>query len=292
MNILGSANKTADGSVTVPVGTLYAIAMVNGSVNPPVLNGNFMDPQASVPAQGVLKAVSIHTRALPMIGDLNFAMNGADEITFIFVDSAVCVRAVTVSGFNSSTGTVTGNLPTSAANDVVFGIVIGANGQVTLKGDTVALTLVKDAAKHRAGYITPGDSSLTCEGYDPGTVSRYEYQPPAIRHPGALITSGYWQAIRINRYMTWACIVPGSLWYVYSDGVYAYSQSTQPNWKSGSYFADFTSVYVPAVYASDTWEYPPKQWIETGTSGQAAAAFISVADVMIGANYISRPLIC
>jgi hypothetical protein len=57
----------------------------------------------------------------------------------------------------------------------------------------------------------------------------------------------------------------------------------------------YYQTWVPDRYetvSSGYWQPQEPVWIQTGVSGQISCCFISIADVMIGANYISRPLIC
>ena len=86
MSVLGSNNVTANGTVTIPTGCVYVVALCTGTVDPPYLNGNRMQTVASVPATGLLTAVSIHVSTFPIVATLPYVMNGADTITFVYLD--------------------------------------------------------------------------------------------------------------------------------------------------------------------------------------------------------------
>ena len=159
MSLLGTDNVTADGTVTIPEGCVYVVAVSIGTENPPYLNGNLMQTKGVVSAQGQLDAISVHTSTFPIVAELPFVMNFASRVVFFYLDDAVCARPVPVSGY-SATGEVTGKLDTST-NDLVIAIVLGSNGQVLLKGDTVDFTLIYDTTTCRVGWIAPGDSALS-----------------------------------------------------------------------------------------------------------------------------------
>lgn len=304
--ILGSESVTANGSVIIPEGCVYVVAFCVGSVDPPYLNGNQMQTKASVAAQGILRSISIHVSAFPTVATLPFVMNGADNITFVYLDDAVCTRGDVVQGYSESTGNVTGNLPTST-NDIAFGMVLGSNGQVEIKGDTVALTLLDDQLTLRVGYIVPGDTVLTCLASDASTLSGYWYTPPPIWHDTTttiLVEAGHYEFNPVYHNYWWVN-VGGNYWdeYQYNapgdpeyiEGTHliqdnVYSSQTPSN---GSFYT-YPGVWVPDRYEtvpSGYWEYPPQVWIVTGVAGQVSAAFISVADVMIGGTYVGRPLV-
>jgi hypothetical protein len=296
MAILGHDHVTANGSVTIPTGCVYVVATCEGTIDPPYLNGNLMDTKGTVAAQGVLKAIGIHVRTFPTVQTIPFAMNGADRITFIYLDAAVCTRGTVVSGFNNSTGQVTGALPTSSTTDLVIAIAIGANGQVTLKGDTVDFTLLLDETLCRIGSIVPGDTSLTCLSTDGGAATGYWYTPPAVFVPGALISEGYYSTVTtihtVHYVLTNFTTPPNTYYYdIYIDGTFSATLTTSVS-RSDYTYNTYAQVWHPAVYSSGYWTYPPQQWIVTGTSGSISCIYISIADVMIGGIYVSRPLIC
>ena len=302
MSVLGSDNVTANGTVTIPDGCVYVVALCAGSVDPPYLNGNMMQTVASVPATGLLTAVSIHVSTFPIVATLPYVMNGADTITWVYLDDAVCTRADVVQGYSQS-GQITGSLATST-NDLVLGIVQGSNGQVEIKGDTVALTLLENTSKRVIGWIVPTDTSLTCLGTDNSTVSGYWYYPPAVwvdTTTSVLVEAGHYEFNPVQNVRSYVYDHHDTVyeWYrIYLNGVDTGSTISQligsgapPNY----YFTTYPGVWVPDRYetvASGYWEYPAKQWVETGVAGEVSAAWVSIADVMIGGIYVSRPLFC
>jgi hypothetical protein len=273
-----------------------------------------MQTYSSVAASGILKAIGIHILPNSINQELPFVMNGADSISFIYLDDSVCTRSPAVEGY-SAAGSVSGNLVTST-NDLVIGIVLGSNGQVLIKGDTVALTLVYDTLTCRIGYITPGDSVLACLATDESTVSGYWYTPPPVWintttsvlvEPGHYVSTAYLQEqwFRYNHKDP----PPSNLyWYDYilvrrspsgtTTNTYANNASFETYQGTTTMYYSWTLYYqtwVPDRYetvSSGYWQPQEPVWIQTGVSGQISCCFISIADVMIGANYISRPLIC
>jgi hypothetical protein len=253
-----------------------------GTVDPPYFNGALMQTYGSVAAQGNLKAIGVHI--LPnsyQAVTLPFVMNGSDSITFIYLDDSVCTRLPPIQGY-SAAGSIGGSLATST-NDICFGIVLGSNGQVEIKGDTVALTLVYDTLTCRIGYIVPGDSVLTCLATDVGTLSGYWYTPPAVyvnTTTSVLVEAGHYVFNPVYNYY------PGT-WHIDYNG--------NKIWDTLPYvYYTYPGVWVPDRYetvSSGYWQTQDPVWVVTGTSGQVSACFISIADTMIGVNYISRPRI-
>lgn len=300
MSVLGSDNVTANGTVTIPDGCVYVVALCAGSVDPPYLNGNMMQTVASVPATGLLTAVSIHVSTFPIVATLPYVMNGADTITWVYLDNAVCTRADVVQGYSQS-GQITGSLATST-NDLVLGIVQGSNGQVQIKGDGVALTLLDNTLKRCVGWIAPGDASLTCLATDASTVSGYWYQPPAVWHDtttSVLVEAGHYEFNPVANYVTYVFDHRAATYDEYRryvNGVYVSWNRFEIGYvPSPSVYYTYPGVWVPDRYetvASGYWTYPDKVWVETGVAGEVSAAWISIADVMIGGIYVSRPLIC
>jgi len=309
MAVLGYDNKTANGTVTIPDGCNYVVAACVGTTAPPYLNGVLMQPYSTVPATGILKAIGIHILPNSINQELPFVMNGADSISFIYLDDSVCTRLPAVEGY-SAAGSVSGNLVTST-NDLVIGIVLGSNGQVLIKGDTVALTLVYDTLTCRIGYITPGDSVLACLATDESTTSGYWYTPPPVwinTTTSVLVEPGHWVTTSVyhREYYAFNSQHPYG-YFIY--GVYEYvnppgSTTFIEDFNSATYFGSQATIgtwytyyqtWVPDRYetvSSGYWQPQEPQWIQTGVSGQISCCFISIADVMIGTNYISRPLIC
>lgn len=97
--------------------------------------------------------------------------------------------------------------------------------------------------------------------------------------------------------------------YIYVDyygGYYVYDKTINNVYKGtvnfltfkGNIFYDnfytYTQVWVPdrcETVTTSWYTYPDPVWITTGVPGQVSTCFVSIADVMIGAVYVSRPLI-
>ena len=315
MSVLGSSNVTANGNVTIPAGCVYVVAVCVGTTNAPYLNGHLMDKKATVAATGQLKAIGVHVLTFPITEILPFVMNGATNITFFYLDDAVCIRPVAVKGY-SAAGQVTGDLATST-DDLAIGIVLGSNGQVQIKGDTAAFTAVYNTTKCRIGWKAPGDSVLSCDATDQSTVSGYWYSPPAYytdTSSRVLVSAGYWKQVSVyhRRWYQYTRYATNKYWYdkmIYNDPGHAgYPPGTwveladaesytvyQGATFGTTVFYTYISVWVPPVYETQTsgyWTYPPQVWIETGIPGEVSCIFVSIANVMIGSVYVTRPLGC
>jgi hypothetical protein len=221
----------------------------------------------------------------------------------------VCTRPVPVSGY-SATGQVLGTLDTST-NDIVICVVLGSNGQVLLKGDTVDATLIYDSETCRIGYLEPGDSSMSCDASDEDVLSGYWYQPPAYytqTTTTVLVSEGYWKTTTIVNtivgYYTGSVFVPnpppGYTVYNYTEyknGVF-YANVQSLTYKGTSYSSSwntYVQTWIPPVYETQTsgyWTYPDPVWVETGNPGEISCIYISVADTQIGSVYVTRPLCC
>jgi hypothetical protein len=281
---LGFEAKTTNGTITVLEDCNYIVALVTGSIQPPVINALEMTTKATVSAQGVNKAISLHVLPIDVWYEYSFIMYG-DSVTFIYIQNGVCTRPDIISGY-SATGTVSGTLP-SSTDDLLVGLVIGNNGQVTITADTVALTFPVDTVTSRVGYKTPGDTSQAISATDPGTLTGYWYQPPAVwvdTTTSVLISPGHYSSGGLDYYD------------IFIDGVKTgrtgipsgYNPPPTEIWYT------YAPVWFPPVYeeqASGYWSYPAQQWIETGVAGYVSAIVASIADVMIGADYISRPIV-
>jgi hypothetical protein len=230
-------------------------------------------------------------------------MNGADTITWVYLDDAVCTRADVVSGYDGTTGAKSEALFTST-NDLVLGMILGSNGQVTIKGDGVDFTALYDTTTCRIGHITPGDNSLTCEVADSATPSGYWYQPPAVwvdTSTSVLVVPGHYEFNPVKNVVTYVYLYSKDLmdyYQEYLNGVstgYVLTVLTgAPAPKTRIYYT-YPGVWVPDEYEtieSGYWKYPPQVWIQTSAPGEISCAFISVADTMIGGIYVSRPLVC
>lgn len=271
MNILDSEVLTADGVATIPYDCYFIVAVCKGSTAAPYLNGNQMQTYASVSAQGVLEAISVHVSHYPTIqyGELPFNLNGANHVTLIYFDDAVCARQNTVSDYDDD-GSAGGTLVVNPATEIVVGVALGQTATITLKGDGSDLTLLHDTTTYKVGYITPADNSLTCLATSPEVATGYWFTPAPIYHPSTLIAEAYWEWVPV--------------WHPSYLGA---SPPYEPDtWLPG--YWTYTGVYHPAVYSTSYWEYPANVWIEPDTS-EIACIYVSISDTMVGGTYVTRP---
>lgn len=290
MNVLGSDVLTADGSVTIPDGTIYVVAVGIGSESPLYLNGVLMETKGSVPATGVIRAVGMHVSRFPPGIVLPFNLNGNTSAIFIYLDDAICTRGKVIEG-HSTSGTESGDLPTSSTDDIVIGVVIGEAGQVTLKGDGANFTLLLDTSLIRIGYIVPGDDSLACEGKSATVAVGYWQPQDPIKHPATLIEDGHYDKVTTRHDVTFVRVALG-YYDQYIDGGFSkriFCNIWDPT-PADYYYNIITQVWQNPVYSSEWWEYPPPVWIPN-SPGQVSAIFISIADVMIGGIFVTRPRI-
>lgn len=297
---LSIETKTASGTITVPENCDYMAALVTGSLLPPIVNARTMETVATVAATGANPAISLHVMPIDVIYEYEFVMYGT-SCTFVYIQNGICVRPGTVYGYSSS-GTVAGTLATST-NDLIVGVVVGNNGQVTITNDTVALTYAVDSLTSRIGYATPGDAVGTIAASDPGTVTGYWYTPDAVwvnTSTSVLISEGYYEFV--------PTLHTRAYWYARTEYGYDFYLIVVDGVSTGSYKAVVTGSTVPAtvtwytyeavwhdpvyeVQPSGYWSYPDPVWVETGEDGQVSAIITSIADTMIGGMYISRPLV-
>lgn len=298
VNLLGSEVKTASGRITVLSGCDYVVAVVIGSVNPPMINGAVMETLAAVAASGLVGAISAHVRRFPLTEEQQILFEGSKAVLF-YLENGVCTRPEPTTGF-SDAGSVAGSMVTST-DDLLIGVTVGNNGQVTLEADGTAMTLVVDELTCRVGSITPTDAAQNVEGKDPGTLSGYWYTPQPIWHKTTetvLVEEGRYVFTLVWHHYTW--------WWMYDTDIRSYYRQVldgTPTSKEvfvpkGTYPGDLSysetiATWVPPVYEtieSGYWEYPQPVWIATGVAGNVSAIVLSVADVMIGSVYTSRPL--
>jgi len=297
---LSIETKTASGTITIPANCDYMVALVTGSLLPPIVNARTMETVATVAATGMNPAISLHVMPIDVIYEYGFVMYGT-SCTFVYIQNGICVRPGTVYGYSSG-GTVSGDLATST-NDLIVGFIVGNNGQVTITNDTVALTYAVDSLTSRIGYATPGDAVGTIAAADPGTVTGYWYTPDAVwvdTSTSVLISEGY------NEFVP--TLHTRAYWYAYTSGGYDYYLIVVDGVSTGSYTArvvgenapvasfwyTYDAVWHDPVYEtqpSGYWSYPDPVWVETGEYGNVSAIIASIADTMIGGTYISRPLV-
>lgn len=297
---LGFETKITNGTITVPENCDYIVALVTGSVLPPWINGLEMGTIATVPAQGVNKAISMHVLALNIWYEYSFIMYG-DSVTFLYLQHGICTRPDPVAGY-SAAGSVSGTIVTST-DDLLVGMVIGNNGQVTITADTAALTFDVNTLTARIGTKTPADTSQVIAATDPGTLSGYWYQPPAVwvdTSTTVLVSPGHWEQVEVQHIQTYAYTSTGT-WYgmsvdfynIYINGVLSGSTHVPHGdpAPAATWWYTYVPQWFPPVYEeqpSGYWSYPNPQWIETGVAGYVSAIIASIADVMIGGTFIPQ----
>jgi hypothetical protein len=286
ITVISSENVTVSGNITIPDTCTLVLALVYGSETPPIINGLNMIKVASTPAVGALPAVSIHQYQSPlMLMTLPFLMTGT-YVRFVYLANAVTFRPGVLFGY-SSVGSYTFDL-TTTTNDMAFGIVSGFTS-VDMKGDTVALTYMDNNATNKTGYITPGDTALTCLATDGSSSGYWQSQSP-VYHPSVLIRAA-WVENLTAIYHTYAYryySAPYYYWTEYRNGVYY--RDFYDSFLSHTSWTEYPQIYHPATYSSEYWSYPPPIWISTGTAGQCNACFVSISLTASG-GFISRPII-
>lgn len=294
ITIISSETKTVDGNITIPDTCTLVLALVKGSETPPLINGVSMTKIASTPAVGALPAVAIHQYQAPLILiSLPFLMTGCTYVHFVYLATALTFRPGILAGY-SATGSYTFDLPTTT-NDMAFGICAGFTS-VDMKGDTVALTYLVNNTTDKVGYITPGDTALTCLATDGSSAGYWQTQSP-VYHPSVLIKAAWVENLTAISH------------------TYSYDHGTSPNiyvreYRNGSYYqmlgpmeagqwswyqghspwVEYPQIYHPATYSTEYWEYPPPIWISTGVPGQVNACFCSIS-LSASGGFISRPII-
>lgn len=264
------------GTILVPAACDYIVALVNGSVQPVVINGIRMTVKAQMPEREEVKAVSVQILKSPIKAVSQPYAHQATSVLFVYVYNAVCTRPDVVQNY-TGTGTVSGDLATST-DDLVLGIAASNVEQVEIKGDTVAFTNVLNEPICRAGYIVPGDASLNVVGTAPDTSSEYWYQPPAVWVEGELISEGYYTEVPTYHAGYW-----------YLDPLFGQPGHTSEYVWQPAYYT-YELDWHPPVYGSGYWRYPPKVLVVTGVHGKINIAVVSIADEMIGSTHVSRPV--
>lgn len=291
LSVLSYVNKTASGTITIPVGCNMVVAMVSGSETAPVINGVSMQTKSSIASNGVAPAVSVHTYIVNEIYEaieLPFTLYGT-AATFAFVDNGAFVGQNVV--FCQGTASCTEELPTSV-NDIVFGVVAGSIGPVSATLDGNAPTYMDSSNAAKTCYATPTDSSQTVVAKDDGVSTGY-YITTTTWVPETLVSAGYWSYDPVPNYVTWGYysnLGEGIYqWRKYINGLgtdqFAVS-TTQP---AGSVFYTYPGVWHPPVYTGGYYQYS-KTWVSAGALGQVSAAFISVSETGSGV-FVGRPVI-
>lgn len=276
VTLLDYSTKTLQaGTVSIPFYTDAVAALVMGTIEPVILNGIDMTVKAAVAETEGVPAISIQFLRYPPTAELPYSYQGS-EVTFVFLKDAISVRPDIIAKF-SNVGSVTKNL-LSSADDIVLGMVIGDNGQAEIEGDGVAFTNLVDNLLYRFGHLDPGDTSIAIEATTPNTVTGYWYQPPPVYHPEELISEGYYTYESVYHPGEWV-----------EDPLFG--QPGHPDeyvWVPAWY--ETVKIWHPPEYRDAYWTYPDQVWVEVGEAGKLSVCVISVANVMIGSVYTSRPL--
>lgn len=312
LSILGYESKITNGALTIPADCSLICAVVIGSEAAPWINGIQMDTKAVESAQGVLDALSVHVLPVTLNETVPFIMEGNLAAFYYFEDGVSC-RPKPAKGY-SAAGEVTETFVTTT-DEIMIGVVLGNNGQVTLTADDGAFTYDIDTTTYRIGHKTPGDSSQTIVASDPGTTSGYWYNPPAVWHDtttSVLVTAGYYQTTSVYHDYRLVYSHYSGEYYYYDYGIY--SNAGDPNYTTGfveiaanqplegyigsihieSTFYTHVQTWIPPVYEeqpSGYWEYPDPVWVTTGAPGYVSAIVVSIAATMLGSVYVTRPLI-
>ncbi|HBF40542.1 MAG TPA: hypothetical protein DDW19_01815 [Anaerolineaceae bacterium] len=276
VSVLSSVSKTASsGTITAPGDCDYIVALVKGSTVPVVINGIAMTVKAAVEETEGIIPVSVQILRLPLtLVAVPYSFLGT-AVVFVYLAGGVCTRPDAVQEFVDS-GSYAEDLDTST-DDQVFAIVASNSGPLTLTGDAGAFTLVINESTCLAGYVTPGDAVMSLAGSAPNTSSSYWYQPPRVWVEGELIEAAHWEYVG-----TW---IPGQ-WVV--DPLFG--QPGHPSeyvWVDGYY--EYEAVWVEAEYSAGYWRYPPQVLVNESTPAKISLAAASIADVMVGSTYTSRP---
>jgi hypothetical protein len=289
---IGHENKTANGNITVPAGCDAIYAVVKGSTIPPSIAGVPMGAIATIPASGVMPAGGIFQYVTPVIGALTFTFTGA-YVEFIYLSGVVTYRPGALFG-QSTTGSYTGNLVTTTS-DFVIGAIFGLIGATALKGDTVAMTYVLNTTLDKIGYITPGDTLLTCLATDVGISGGFNWDAGVIHHDAVLLSAahmtyptvhhnGYWYTGTITHHVTFA--IEGGYIYRYIDGgsrtlvssddsMVPYTYTTQ-----GQIWHKSWDTHDP-VWVEDSWQAAYDEdladiWVPLNATASLTALFISI----------------
>lgn len=294
VNYLSSEIKLKNGVISIPAGCDMLVALVTGSLMPPVVNKIRMKYLAGVETQGLLPAISMHYLPIYMVYDYNFVMYG-QRVVFVYLQNGVSCRAKVVSGY-SAAGTLSGNL-VSAAGEVVIGMAAGNNGPVTITMDGGAFDALLNETLEKAGVKTATGALPSVAAAAPEIAGgRWVEQAPVWVEKGeqVLVKEGYYEFLPVLHVKAY--------WYAYTSGGYDYYQIRVDGVNTGTYTAKpqgtsapssetwytYDAVWHEPVYEeakSGYWTYPPPVWEEDGEPAKLAAIFASVADVFVGSEH-------
>jgi len=290
LSVLSYVNKTASGTITIPASCNMIVAMVTGSEAPPVINGVAMQTKASIGSNGTAPAVSVHTYNVNEIyeaTELPFTLFGTSA-TFAFVDNGNFVGQNVI--FCQDEATCTEELATSS-NDIVFGVVAGSIGPVSVTFDGNAPTYMDSSNAAKTCYATPTDSSQTVVAKDDGVSTGY-YITTSTWIPETLVSAGYWSydpVLHIVQY--YSVSIGGGQWNEYKreDGVVTFLGVVPTPFDGTMTYYTYPGVWHPPVYTGGYYQYS-KTWVSAGALGQVSAAFISVSETGSGV-FVGRPVI-
>jgi hypothetical protein len=289
--LISSEYKTANGTITIPTGCTRIYAFVKGSTIAPQISGTAMANVAAIDATSIIPALSVWQYIDPVIGVLNFTFTGT-YVHFVYLSGAETFRPGVLFGYNSG-GVYTGNMVT-VTTDLAFGILCGSIGPTALKGDTVAMTYLVNATVDKVGYITPGDTLLTCEAADTGTTAGYTIPGEIIHHPAVLIAPEWHEYLPVQHpgyYTNEQVWFPGQWINPTGDGVHFV-------WISGHYetrsvwhppYTTTADIYHPATYTEAYDEQLPDTVVPAGSS-QISAIFCSIKTTA-GGDYVSDAVV-
>jgi hypothetical protein len=303
ITILGSDTVTVNGTITIPEGTTYLLAVCTShdGNDPPYVNGNILKTITGVDEQGELPGISAHFQRYPLVQTIPFVMNGADTITFVYIEG-VNSNAEYLASYDAD-GSYSGDLTVDQTHEIVVAICAGLNGQVVMTGDAVALTYLYDSLTIRVGHIVPGDTTLSCVSNDGSAGSGYWYYPPAYKvvsgTSNVLVEAGHYE---FNPVYHWVNYVfdhtTGSYNFFnkYDNGAYVETVLrlvSQPA-PSNFYYYAYPGVWVPDRYetvVTYSWVYPEPVWVGDGDPGQISCIFLALSDVEPPSGHIARPLV-
>ena len=301
--VISSENKTANGTITVPVGCTAIYAVVKGSVTPPSIAGVAMQGVTSIAVNGIMPAAGVFQALLPTIGARAFTFTGT-LVQFIYLSGSGDFRPGVVIG-QSTTGSLTGDLNTGTT-DLVIAAIFGSIGPTSLKGDTVAMTYLLNTTLDKIGYIVPGDALLTCLAEDTGISAGYTVDGGVLHHDAVLVTAGYtsydpvwhegyyttetqttpgyyqfhrvWVAAHTiqvwsSAYNKWITQTVPGYWDEYYSWVDPVTTQVQV-WQDG--YNTYPPVWHDPVYTPAYDEELPDTWVPGGNAASITAIFVSI----------------
>ncbi len=280
--------KTKSGTIKIPDDCILVYALVDGSINAPVINSVGMTPVIAQDIIGAANAVSIHQYKPPISTttlELGFTFEG-NYVDFIYLKNALGVRPGGIVFGYGAINSFTKDLPTSVS-DFVIGILSGLVGPTDMKGDSVEFTYTANSAFQKVGYLVPGDSNLTClaedTGTTPATTKKGKWHPPVLIHPG------YWTYDPVKHTVT----------YKFDHRSYSENKDYFKKYDNGVYVKMITVLLGSTPQTSIYYTYPgvwhPPEYSEgyydiitvPAGPGQVACAFVSISTTTIGDDAVN-----